>query len=288
MRARIVEEMIVMKRAVRWRRRLCAAAVLVSVSSAACDESPTSPTDSAIVAFNVAGETFRAELVGQRQIEAARAAQNGGPARIPNGRIVAGAGVNQGWSWHIDDVEFVEVTIELCDGRPSGDRRLSGQLRSHVIHYTSPVPNLLYLQDLQPGLRFVTETHTVTEDEILRFAGEFDPQPFHLDHAAARATLFKGLAGSGWHTAALTMRLMVNSGPPLAGGILGVGGEIAWSAPMRPGDTLRVHSEVVDVTPSRSRPERGLVTMRNETRNQRGEAIQIFVAKLVVPRRPDP
>lgn len=145
--------------------------------------------------------------------------------------------------------------------------------------------NLLYLEDLQAGQQFVTDTHTVTEEEIFRFAREFDPQPFHLDHAAAQASLFKGLAGSGWHTAALTMKLMVVSGPPLAGGIPGVGGEITWSVPMRPGDTLQVHSEIVEVIPSRSRPDRGWAAIRNETRNQRGEVIQTFVAKIIVPRR---
>lgn len=144
---------------------------------------------------------------------------------------------------------------------------------------------LLYFDDLQPGQQFVTSTRTVSEEDILRFAREFDPQPFHLDHDAARHTLFAGLSGSGWHTAALTMRLMVESGPPLAGGILGVGGEIAWTLPMRPGDTLQVHSEVVELTPSRSRPDRGTVTIRNETRNQRGEIVQTFVARVIVPRR---
>jgi acyl dehydratase len=144
---------------------------------------------------------------------------------------------------------------------------------------------LLYLEDLQPGQRFVTETYTVSEDEILRFAREFDPQPFHLNAAAARETLFGGLAGSGWHTASLTMRLMVQTGPPIAGGILGVGGEIAWTSPMRPGDTLQVLSEVIEVTPSRSRPERGIAMLRNETRNQRGEVVQTFVAKIIVRRR---
>ena len=144
---------------------------------------------------------------------------------------------------------------------------------------------LLYFDDLRPGQRFVTGLHTVEEAEIVRFAREFDPQPFHLDEAAARQSLFRGLAGSGWHTASLTMRLMVTSGPPIAGGILGVGGEISWTLPMRPGDTLQVHSEILELVPSRSRPERGMVTIRNETRNQRGEIVQTFVAKLVVPRR---
>ena len=144
---------------------------------------------------------------------------------------------------------------------------------------------LLYLEDLQPGQRFVSGTLTVSEADIHRFARDFDPQPFHLDDAAARETLFRGLAASGWHTAALTMKLMVGSGPPLAGGILGTGGEISWNLPMRPGDTLQVHTEVIEVTPSRSRPERGVATLRNETRNQRGEVVQTFVARLIVPRR---
>jgi acyl dehydratase len=146
--------------------------------------------------------------------------------------------------------------------------------------------HLLYLDDLAPGQRFVSSSHTVTENEIFEFARQFDPQPFHLDDTAARQTVFGGLAGSGWHTAALTMRLMVQSGPPIAGGILGVGGEITWTAPMRPGDTLQVHSEVTEVTPSRSRPERGWATLRNETRNQRGEIVQTFVSKIMVQRRP--
>jgi acyl dehydratase len=144
---------------------------------------------------------------------------------------------------------------------------------------------LLYLEDLSPGQRFTTGTYTVTESEVLSFARSFDPQPFHLDDEAARATLFGGLAGSGWHTAAVTMRLMVESGPRLAGGILGVGGEISWTAPMRPGDTLQVHCEIISVGPSRSRPERGMITIRNETWNQRGDVVQTFVAKVIVPRR---
>jgi acyl dehydratase len=144
---------------------------------------------------------------------------------------------------------------------------------------------LLYFDDLQRGQQFVTGTYTVSEAEILRFAREFDPQPFHLDPAAARQSLFGGLSGSGWHTAAVTMRLLVESGPPLANGIIGVGGEISWSLPMRPDDTLEVHSEVLDVTASRSKPDRGVVTLRNETRNQRGQVVQTFVARVIVPRR---
>ena len=100
---------------------------LLAILLSACDESPSSPSRTAIVTFAVTNETFRAQLTGEAQIAAARAAQAGGPASIPNGRIVTGAGVNSGWSWHLEDVEFTEVTIELCDGRPSDVERQGTQ-----------------------------------------------------------------------------------------------------------------------------------------------------------------
>ncbi len=146
----------------------------------------------------------------------------------------------------------------------------------------------LYLEDLGIGRRFTSGSVTVTEAEVKAFAAQFDPQPFHLDGDAARASLFAGLAASGWHTAALTMRLLVDGGAPLAGGIVGAGGEIAWPRPTRPGDVLTVESEVLAVTPSRSRPDRGTVTLRSTTRNQQGETVQILTARLIVPRRPSP
>ncbi len=146
----------------------------------------------------------------------------------------------------------------------------------------------LYLDDLSVGQRFVSATHELDEDEIKAFAAKFDPQPFHLDGEAAKHSLFGGLAASGWHTAAITMKLLVEGGAPLAGGVIGAGGEIAWPRPTRPGDQLQVESEVVEITPSRSRPDRGMVTMRSETRNQRGEVVQTLTAKLVVPRRAAP
>src|SRR5918995_3314036 len=149
-----------------------------------------------------------------------------------------------------------------------------------------PPPVVYYLDDLQPGQRFVSGTHTVDEAQIIAFARDFDPQPFHLDAEAAREHVFGGLAASGWHTAALTMRLLVQGGAPIAGGILGVGGEITWSRPLRPGDTIQTHTEVIDVTPSRSKPDRGVATVRTETRNQHNDVVQTFVAKLIVPRRP--
>src|SRR6185436_9437350 len=101
-----------------------------------------------------------------------------------------------------------------------------------------------------------------------------------------RQSLFGGLAARGWHTAAITMRLLVEGTLSLAGGVIGVGGEIAWPAPTRPGDTLTVHAEIVAVTPSRSKPDRGIVALRSETRNQDGQPVQIFTAKLMVPRNP--
>ena len=143
----------------------------------------------------------------------------------------------------------------------------------------------LTLDDLQVGQRFESGTHALDAAQIVAFAEQFDPQRFHLDDAAARDTLFGGLAASGWHTAAITMRLLVGGGAPFAGGLIGAGGEIAWPRPTRPGDVLQVFSEVLAVTPSRSKPERGAVTLMCETRNQRGEVLQTLKARLIVPRR---
>jgi acyl dehydratase len=144
-----------------------------------------------------------------------------------------------------------------------------------------------YLDDLHVGQCFTSGSYLLDEAQIKRFASEFDPQPFHLDGEAAKATLFGGLAASGWHTAAVTMRLLVQGGLSIAGGIVGAGGELSWLKPARPGDTLSVVSEIVEITPSRSHPDRGTVRVRSETRNQHGEVVQTFIARLVVPRRPD-
>jgi acyl dehydratase len=143
----------------------------------------------------------------------------------------------------------------------------------------------LFFNDLGVGDTFTSAAHAVTADDITRFAAEFDPQPFHLDDAAARLTMFGGLAASGWHTAAITMRLLVTSGPKLANGILGAGGEIEWKVPTRPGDLLCVDSEVMELIPSRSRLDRGVVVMRFRTVNQRGDVVQTLTAKLIVSRR---
>ena len=145
----------------------------------------------------------------------------------------------------------------------------------------------LYLDDLHVGQRFTSKSHLLDAQQIKAFAREFDPQPFHLDEAAASATMFRGLAASGWHTAALTMRLLVHGELKPAGGIIGLGfEELRWPKPVRPDDELHLESEVLDVRPSKSRPDQGLVKVRTTTLNQNGEAVQIFVATLLVPRRP--
>jgi acyl dehydratase len=142
----------------------------------------------------------------------------------------------------------------------------------------------LYLEDLHVGQTFVSGSVTLTADEIKAFARQYDPQPFHLDEEAAKNSLFGGLAASGWHTAALTMRLLVEAFP-LAGGLVGAGGETTWPRPTRPGDTLTVHVEVVEILPSRSRPDRGMIRTRSETRNQHGEAVQVSTTRIVAWRR---
>jgi acyl dehydratase len=147
---------------------------------------------------------------------------------------------------------------------------------------------MLYLEDLHPGQTFASPTYEVTEERIKSFAAEFDPQPFHLDAEAARRSIFGGLAASGWHTAAMTMRLLVESDLKPAGGIVGAGfDEFRWPAPVRPGDVLRVESEITEVVPSKSRPERGFATLKSETKNQNGDVLQRLTVKLLVWRRPE-
>jgi acyl dehydratase len=142
-----------------------------------------------------------------------------------------------------------------------------------------------YFDDLHVGQRFESGSHTITETEIKAFAAAFDPQPFHLDDECARGSVFGGLAASGWHTAAITMRLMVDLGIP-AGGLIGTGCELSWPRPTRPGDTLHVTSEVLEITPSRSRNDRGTAVIRSETRNQRDEIVQQLTSRMVAFKRP--
>jgi acyl dehydratase/ribonuclease HI len=152
---------------------------------------------------------------------------------------------------------------------------------------TSPAKGALYLEDLHVGQKFTSGTYRMDENRIKAFAAEFDPQPFHLDDATARHSVFRGLAASGWHTAAATMRLLVTSGLPFAGGLVGLGGEIAWARPTRPGDTLRVDSEILAIVPSRSKPNQAVVTVRSITVNQNGEEVQALTTKILAFNRKD-
>jgi acyl dehydratase len=145
----------------------------------------------------------------------------------------------------------------------------------------------LYYEDLAVGQTFGTGTFMVEPEMIKAFAAEFDPQPFHLDQDAARASPFGGLVASGWHTAALTMRLLVGGELRIVGGLIGLGAEeLRWPRPVHPGDVLRVESEVLELRPSKSHPGRGLVRVRNTTLNQDGEPVMVMVVTMIVPRRP--
>ena len=145
----------------------------------------------------------------------------------------------------------------------------------------------LYFEDFTPGRTFLSDgSITLDAASIKAYAAQFDPQPFHLDEKAAEATFFKGLAASGWHTMSVTMRLMVDGGLPIAGGIVGAGSdEIRWPRATRPGDTLRVKSEVLETRPSKSRPDQGLIKVRITTLNQNDEPVQTMIGNLVVPKR---
>jgi acyl dehydratase len=143
-----------------------------------------------------------------------------------------------------------------------------------------------YLEDYAVGQTYMSGRKNVTKDEIIAFAKEYDPQYYHLDEVEAVKSPFKGLAASGWHTAAMTMRLLVDGEFRPAGGILGVGfDQLSWARPVRPGDELRVKSEILDVRPSKSKPDRGMIRVQNTTLNQNDEVVQMFTGNLLVPRR---
>jgi acyl dehydratase/ribonuclease HI len=151
----------------------------------------------------------------------------------------------------------------------------------------NPAAKTLFLEDLHVGQKFTSGTYRMDESRIKAFAAEFDPQHFHLDDASARHSIFRGLAASGWHTASATMRLLVTSGLPFAGGLVGLGGEISWARPTRPGDTLRVDSEILAIVPSRSKPDQAVVTVRSITFNQNGEEVQNMTTKILAFKRKD-
>ncbi len=142
-----------------------------------------------------------------------------------------------------------------------------------------------YFEDLKVGDRFKSSTYKVTAEGIISFAQEFDPQSFHLDPAKAKQTMFEGLIASGWHTAAITMRLFVQT-LNFAEGAIGLGvDELRWPNPVRPGDVLQVETEIVDLRESQSKPNHGIIRLRNVTTNQRGEVVQTMIASAIVPKR---
>jgi acyl dehydratase len=144
----------------------------------------------------------------------------------------------------------------------------------------------LYLDDVVPGTEYVTGEVTVTAEDIIAFAREFDPQPFHTDPEAAKSSFFGGLAASGWHTAAITMRLLVTQGPQIAGGTIGAGGELSWPSATRAGDRLHVRITVESVTGSKSNPTRGSTMLRVETLTSDDELRQRFTVRTLLFARP--
>jgi acyl dehydratase len=144
----------------------------------------------------------------------------------------------------------------------------------------------LYLDDVEVGQTFTSGTYVMDAGRIKTFAAEFDPQPFHIDETAAKESIFHGLAASGWHTAAAARWLLTTSGLRFADGILGLGAEISWPRPTRPGDILHMDTEIVEIRPSQSKPERGIVTIRSTMLNQNGETVYLLKANLIVPRHP--
>jgi acyl dehydratase len=148
----------------------------------------------------------------------------------------------------------------------------------------SSLSQKLYLDDLTLGQKFISATYVIEEAEIIEFASKYDPQPFHTDREAAKTSFFGGLAASGWLTASVTMRLLVDGGLPIAGGLIGAGCELSWTLPVRPGDTLSVESEVVEIVPSRNKP-RGTITVRSTTFNQDKKVVQLFTSRVIVSKR---
>jgi acyl dehydratase len=158
-------------------------------------------------------------------------------------------------------------------------------VEGYALDQTFEAPKELYLEDLRVGQRFSSGQYHMDADRMKAFAAEFDPQPFHLHEQAGKQSVFRGLAASGWHTAAATMRLLVTGGLPIAGGLVGLGGEITWPRPTRPGDTLRVDSEILEIFPSRSKPNQGVIKVRSITVNQNEEQVQVLTSKIIVFKR---
>ena len=146
----------------------------------------------------------------------------------------------------------------------------------------------LYFEDVKPGDRFQSDRYLLTEEAAIAFAREFDPQPFHLDRAAAEKSVFEGLAASGWHTAAIAMRLMMTGPMQFVGGAVGLGvDELRWPTAVRPGDTLQLETEIIEARQSRSKPQHGIIRIHNTMTNNRGQIVLTYMANALVQRRPE-
>lgn len=156
-----------------------------------------------------------------------------------------------------------------------------GTMKKSVMDLTNLATEPLFLEDLRVGQTFTSGVFHMDEDRIKAFASEFDPQPFHLEESAAQASVFRGLAASGWHTAAVAMRLLVSGGVPFANGIVGLGGEIAWPNPTRPGDLLRLKSEILEILPWHWNSKQGVVRLKSTMSNQHGQPVYVFTAKIL-------
>ncbi|WP_211095243.1 MaoC family dehydratase [Sphingomonas olei] len=142
----------------------------------------------------------------------------------------------------------------------------------------------LYLNDLEIGQRWAGGPITLTEAEIIRFAEEFDPQPMHVDKEAAAAGRFGGLIASGWHVASRVMRDFVDTAPFGDTPMLGLKvDDLQWRTAVRPGDVLSITREVVDIAVSRSKPDRGVLTMRMTVTNQDGAVAMTFLNLIQMP-----
>ena len=153
-------------------------------------------------------------------------------------------------------------------------------------HHNSPMTDYLYMEDCQIGQKFTAGPVTMTEADIIAYARQFDPQDFHTDPEKAKDTMFQGLAASGWHTASVTMRLILMAVPPMKGGMVGRQVEkMGWPRPVRPGDQLSLECEIVEMRPSSKDPSRGIARTRNTTRNQDGKVVMEMDTVIFIPRR---
>ena len=194
-------------------------------------------------------------------------------------------------TWPRNELSAFSVALQVRETKPDRHTRADAHLviaDSSTMAHQCVVLVIMkerYFDDIKAGDRFKSEPLSVTEKELIEFAHKFDPQMFHLSRRRAERSIFKGLIASGWHTAAMSMRLFVQT-LNFAEGAIGLGvDELRWPNAVRPGDKLTVETEILELRPSRSRPGHGIIRLRNVTTNQRGEVVQTMLASAMVPRR---